>query len=272
MDDGSSKDVRAVLDQFEDDRIRFYRLETNQGIARATNFGFSRARGTFLSILDDDDEFEPGFLEKTREHLLKNSLDFCWCGIEEHFVDGEAPREKIVRIERTTLYQRQIVAVLIGTGFGFTFHRDCLERVTGFDEGLESCTDADFFLELVQQPLNWDGLNEVLVKVHRQSQRLTLVNDRYARSLEYILEKHKGFLSRHQAINAILNFQLGQILADGDQRQRARQRILSYLWQNPKDSRMWLLLISNELRHYSIGLAFLKVYRWFYHRYGAPDD
>lgn len=268
VDDGSAQDIEGVVESFGDERIRLFELEENQGVARATNLGFQKAVGQYICFLDDDDEFLPTFLEDTRRHLEETEVDFCWCGILE-YLEGGTTREQVIAISETELYHRQKIAALIGSGFGFTFRRSCLENVPLYDEALESCTDLDFFLNLVQQPWRWSCLPSVLVKVYRQPQRLTLLDERYARSLDYIVKKHRAFLSHHWWLNSNLHFQLGTILADSGERTWARTCLWPYLKINPLDWRLAMLFLSNELRHSSIGLRLLKVYRFFYHRFGG---
>lgn len=272
VDDGSQQDARGALEGFDDPRLRVFSLQENGGVSRATNIGLEKARGRYVTFLDDDDEFVPHFLEETKRHLERKEVDFCWCGVKEHFQDGTPNRELVITYPNQTHYERQMMAVCIGTGFGFTIKRECLDRVPEFDENLRSRADADSFISLVQGPWRWSGIPKALVKVYRQEQRFTLVDARFARSLEYIVKKHEAFLSTHQAMNSALAFQLGTILADCGQRAWARRSLWRYLRSHPRDLRIWTLLISNELRHYWIGLKLLQVYRFFYHRHLSRGD
>ena len=61
VDDCSSDSTYSILQKFSysDERIRIYRLDSNQGPAFARNFAASHARGIWLAILDSDDIFMP---------------------------------------------------------------------------------------------------------------------------------------------------------------------------------------------------------------------
>ncbi len=63
--DGTSELVRGYVDRFGD-RIRFIEQE-NQGCCGARNTGIDVARGTFVALLDSDDEFLPTKLERQVE-------------------------------------------------------------------------------------------------------------------------------------------------------------------------------------------------------------
>jgi glycosyltransferase involved in cell wall biosynthesis len=267
VDDASSESARPVVSAYQDDRIRFFRNSENRGFAHSTNLAFREARGELITTLDDDDEFEPSFLDETDRHFRSQDVAFCWCGIREFSSPSAEPRERLVKLASTDLRDRQMVAVLIGSGFGFAFRRDCLERVGGYDENLEACTDVDFFLKMVQGPWGWSCLPKILVQVHVQPQRMTRQNTLCGKSLEYIVKKHQDFLDDHPRIRSILYSQLGTILADAGERLWVRRTLSGYLRQVPGDIRVWTVFLSNELRYSRLGMRLLKIYRWFYHRY-----
>ena len=57
VDDASSDDTQQIIAGFEDPRIRSARHEVNCGQSVATNAGIERARGEYVTLLDDDDEW-----------------------------------------------------------------------------------------------------------------------------------------------------------------------------------------------------------------------
>ena len=57
VDDASSDDTQQIIAGFDDLRIRSVRHEVNRGQSVATNAGIARARGEYVTFLDDDDEW-----------------------------------------------------------------------------------------------------------------------------------------------------------------------------------------------------------------------
>ena len=61
INDGSTDQSEAEIQQFNDPRIRFY-SEENRGAGGARNFVIEKAEGDYIALLDADDEWDPTYL------------------------------------------------------------------------------------------------------------------------------------------------------------------------------------------------------------------
>lgn len=84
VDDASVDDVRALLDTFNDQRIRYLRNERNLGMAATNICGYQAANGRYFAHLDDDDEWTPRFLEVMVIALDQNPE--CTLAFSNHWV------------------------------------------------------------------------------------------------------------------------------------------------------------------------------------------
>lgn len=68
VDDGSTDQTSAVLERFTDSRLRIFRID-NEGIEKASNFGFEKSRGKYIVRVDADDIIFSNYLCEIQRHL-----------------------------------------------------------------------------------------------------------------------------------------------------------------------------------------------------------
>lgn len=104
-DNCSPESPQAIVESFNDSRIRFYRNSSNLGMLVNAIKTFKYARGKYVASLLDDDMWEPDYLAKLVPLLEENSdvaLAFC-----DHYMmnaSGEIDMEKTE--ECTRAYKR----------------------------------------------------------------------------------------------------------------------------------------------------------------------
>ena len=69
INDGGS-DVSSIVEEFGDERIRYFHRKANRGKAACCNFGLNKARAEHIAYIDDDDTWYNNHLE-----LLSDTLD-----------------------------------------------------------------------------------------------------------------------------------------------------------------------------------------------------
>lgn len=152
-DDGSSDDTAEVASSF-DERVRVVRHERNQGLAAARNSAIERSRGSVLALLDADDVWLPGYLERQLQLLDRASepqtVGIVSCNAYLRDAGGLLPGTyadrfgyaEDVTVERLFDISPIFISALIP--------RAALDRVGLFATDLRSCEDLDLWIRLVE--------------------------------------------------------------------------------------------------------------------------
>lgn len=88
VDDCSSDNTMAVIDEIDDRRIRVFKNEKNSGAAVSRNKALREASGQWIAFLDSDDLWMPDKLEKQISFMEKNGYHFSYTNYEEIDMDG----------------------------------------------------------------------------------------------------------------------------------------------------------------------------------------
>lgn len=83
VDDGSKEDLKPIVEEFKDERLRYKKLPVNLGVPGARNIGNSMAIGDYIAVLDSDDVAFPERLQVQVDTLTQNpDIDVvyssCW--------------------------------------------------------------------------------------------------------------------------------------------------------------------------------------------------
>ena len=247
--DGTEKAVRA----FDDRRIVYVRRTENGGNARARNDALRLARGRYITFLDSDDEFMPGFLEEIHGLLAaaRPEVGFAWVGrytvvdgADGESVTGQATWEPGAPEEP---YAHFLDTLRGGIGYGLTIRRECLERIGDFDTELASAVDTDYVLRLVQH-YAYTYSTTPLVRVHlHEGARVTPNLTNKARSYERIVAKHLPNLEAYPKVRAGLLYKVGWLYYASGDKARGRAYLRRALQQHPLLFKAWGALLLYEL-------------------------
>ena len=148
--DGNSTDgTIAVVESFDDDRIRTIQLSNRIGIPFARNRGIEEADGDYIACHDADDRSHPERLARQLEYLEAHP-SVAAVGTGARLVDENANR-----IARRHILADPSLADLLEE-FHFihptmTFRRTAISEVGGYDEWFEVAEDYELVLRLADK-------------------------------------------------------------------------------------------------------------------------
>ncbi len=209
VDDGSTDHTAALVEGFQDPRLRFLRLSVNRGVGHARNVGIQSARGELIAFLDSDDEWLPQKLERQVKRMRETAdpgVAVIYCLSCQY--DGAADRMKP---HRTIIYEGDVFGHLLTgwcppTASLFLVKRASLQEIGGFDERLPYAEDHDLWLRLAEAHNHFAAVGELLVSKH-ENRGPQLSTDPFVRlggtrlldrKWEPVIKRHLGSMGYRQ--------------------------------------------------------------------------
>ena len=149
VDDCSSDNTDEIVSLIKDNRIKYYKLESNRGACFARNYGISKACGNYIAFQDADDEWISNKLEVQISNIDSNKSDMDFCDFIR-FDDSNfelLPSKKTKKVinklgvERALRYGNFISTQLL------LIRKECLDEIK-FDVSLPRLQDYDLVLQL----------------------------------------------------------------------------------------------------------------------------
>jgi len=115
VDDHSSDNTREILKAYMHDnqRIKYYILEENQGAAVARTIAMSYAKGSYFAFLDSDDIWLPEKLEKQLSFMEENGYAFT-CTSYELIDENGRLLGKVRKAKKKTDYNKMLLDCPVG--------------------------------------------------------------------------------------------------------------------------------------------------------------
>src|SRR3990167_4816037 len=81
VDDGSTEDIKGIVESFNDPRVRYFRFPENRGIPHGSNFALSICAGEYVCLLAADEVVWPEKMQLQYDYLEANSKVDCVWGL-----------------------------------------------------------------------------------------------------------------------------------------------------------------------------------------------
>ena len=189
VDDASTDDTGRLVLQVQ--QARYIRRAENGGQAAARNDGARLANGEFLAFLDQDDLWEPTFLEETLAILRANpDAPVVHC---DGFQVSE--QNEILYYDHAMLDLVSITQILRGghdvATSGSLFRKACFDAVSGYDDRLTIWEDIDLAIRLYHRfPLTHYPKPLYRHRLYARNVSRDIPSQRALEARRYFLEKH----------------------------------------------------------------------------------
>ncbi|MBZ0161011.1 MAG: glycosyltransferase [bacterium] len=201
VDDGSTDQTVALVEGFQDPRLRLLRLPVNKGVSHARNVGIQAARGEWIAFLDSDDEWLPQMLERLTVRLrecgdLLATVVYCRCTVQDALTARMWCQPRVV-------YGGDVFRYLLSgwhppTPSVFLVKRTSMLEVVGFDEELPCAEDYDLWLRLAEAHNHFAAVGERLVIKYDYGDQQMTTNPEIGTRAGEILDRRWGpVIQRH---------------------------------------------------------------------------
>ncbi|GAA3541887.1 hypothetical protein AFL01nite_25520 [Aeromicrobium flavum] len=192
VDDGSTDDTRAVVEGFDDPRVRYVHQQQS-GIAAARNHATSIARGKYIAVMDDDDLMLPTRLEVSLDAIVEgaNGAYGGWAIFREG--DGSITLEPGKKLS---------LEALLFNGAVLTHATILIERrwllAVPYDETLRSGSDYNLAVRLVRSGARLNHCGQYVLMRRLHDDQITATDPNIQKTSALVT----GFWARATMINS----------------------------------------------------------------------
>lgn len=189
VDDGSTDNTKEALFSYISFGQVYYYYQENGGIAKARNFGISKAAGEYILLLDADDKLMPKAIQETVQSIEKDNSGWVIAdnirvenGIEQ-VIQPRLPKNRDAvfdAIENPPNYN----AVL--------FDKEVLQEIGGYDPEQKVYEDWDLYIRLLKRAIPYSYVNKPLYRYQIRRGSVTKRKNirRNLKYMERIYRKH----------------------------------------------------------------------------------
>lgn len=218
VDDGSTDDTEKIVSNLSNEKVKYVRHQKNQGGAPARNTGIRLAKGDYIAILDDDDEWMPEILEKQMKVFYTAPLEVgaVYTRYKRYDSLGDfLPPPKVAKKEGD-LFKQLLDACCIQWQT-VLIKRECFDKVGLISESMLYSRDWDFLLR-ISQHYQFLYIDEPLAIIHEQpegrlskQERLIVDTQRILKMYFFQIKRDSRTLAKYYFRIAYLSCSVGKI-------------------------------------------------------------
>ena len=167
IDNFSQNNPEHILDKFKDDRVKFFKFDNNNVIAKSRNFGIKKSNYDWIAFLDSDDKWEKNKLLFISQKIKEFSPDFLYHGM--YYLPNKLGFIKRVIKDKSKEIKKPIFENLIIKGNGIAnssavVKKNLLTEINYLSEDISkfSWEDYDCWIRCSQKTDNFLYIPEIL--------------------------------------------------------------------------------------------------------------
>ena len=187
------EDIWALIEGYNDTRIKYIVHEKNKGACEARNTGIRNSNGEFIAFLDDDDEWIYNKLELMLPYLANKEVGLVY----SDSINVYKRKEKIHRSIPILQYKNDAFkALLVNNYIGSTsfpiMRKSAVLNVGGFDPCMRACQDLDLWLK-ISKKYKIEYCSKPLTKYYFSDECIT-------KNIKARIESHEKLIKKYNDI------------------------------------------------------------------------
>lgn len=242
VDDGSTDQTKEVVQDYQDDRIKFI-CQANAGANAARNAGIAASQGDWIIVLDSDDEALSDWLENIAAvATIEEQAGIISCGAIWIYQNSNRTSETAaLPYNKGAIYDNQSFLFLSGT---YAVRRRIYQEIGGFAPECRSGQSTELALRLVPHCLRngWElhCIQKPLVKLYDHGGAKIRRNyEARLKGVSYILQHHSARLRRVPKVYSLYCASAGVSCARLNRYQDARAFFLASIQSYPLNWRSY---------------------------------
>ena len=209
VDDSSDDDLKGALAPFRNMPLTLLCHDSRRGSGAARNTGVKASRGDYIALLDSDDEWLPGKLDRQLAFLHSRNGEIRLLCSGYILTWDETGRQETRSPQSCTTYRRLLMGCDLSPGSTLFAERRVFNECGLFDEALERLEDWDWLLRYLKTG-RVDVIHEPMVRIHL-SPRPPL--DIVQHSTKRLFRKHRAWITQNSIVDS-MKF-LSSLLVEG---------------------------------------------------------
>lgn len=164
-------EIKIYMDSVLSEHIFYYQNEKNIGGSLARNKGISLAHGSFISFLDDDDEYKPEKIEKQVKFMIEKDYDLTFSNMIMYNTRGTVvdyrDYKDIPAFDKESLLHYHLMKHMTGTPT-FMFKAEKLREIGGFGD-VKMGQEFYLMMKSIESELKIGYFPECDVKVYKHA-------------------------------------------------------------------------------------------------------
>ena len=246
VDDCSKDNTEQVVRSIDDNRIRYIKLESNKGPAGARNVGINTAKGSYISLLDSDDEYLPNKLalqiNKIRE--MPEEVGVVYCGYLIVY-EPDTIQGKVLPRYNGNLFDTLLKHNCIGSPTPL-IKKECFDTCGLFDDSLPSYDDWDMWIR-ISNKFKFDYVDEPLAKVYTHGNQTSTNLTSTIKVRELLFQKYKLLILKNPETASYLLQRLGFLYFLKNNTFMSLKYYLKSIKVNPSDVENYISLLTSVI-------------------------